>query len=174
MFRVTRDDVILFPFTEAELQGGDGGLFQEYVAYANRRVSFDCIDENEKPANGFRANLIIVGHGTSEPAHWHTIAAHEHASRSAPQVAALIKKLDFPTDPAHEILVWSCHSGGIGAFAQLLALHLTNHGYVGKKVWGCTVYAGSITTTLALSARETESGANRPATMADLDYWIGN
>ena len=170
MFRVSKKDVVLFPFSDRELR--NGGLEDEYFVYSNL-LGLDCIDEAEKPSNGFQRHLIIVGHGSQSAAHRQFIGGGKSFQRRVTDVAKTIATLGFPNDRDHEILVWSCHSGGVGGFAQLLALHLTSHGYSGIKVWGCNCYAGTINRHLRLTGRETEGGKNVKLDSDDLDYWIG-
>jgi hypothetical protein len=173
MFTVTKYDVAFFPFTEAELAEGTSNLDQEYSLYANRRGRhFDAIDLGEVAPREFKGNLIVVGHGTQEAAHKHMIGA-SRAMRSAPEVAKNIADMEFPKGPDSEILVWSCHSGVIGGFAQLLALHLIKHGYVGKKVWGCKVFSGLINERFKLTGRATENGVSGTLRESDLSFYIG-
>ncbi|MEO6877285.1 MAG: hypothetical protein ABI205_02310, partial [Gemmatimonadaceae bacterium] len=71
-------------------------------------------------------------------------------------------------------MVWSCHADIVGGFAQLLALHLINEGYTGKRVWGCKRFGGTIDADAGcLKASDQEREVPHRATEADAQFFIG-
>jgi hypothetical protein len=176
-FNVHEDnDVVLFPFKLTDM---DEELENEVKAYrANNLTVFDGEDYEDLAKHDFKENgrLIIFGHGTSKAEIKHQIFASKRARMCASEVAAIIATAGFPTGAANEIVCWSCKAGVPGGFAQMLALHLTSHGYTGKKVWAVKKYGGIIHLTRKYFKMAETAGDNvitRRATLADVTFWIG-
>jgi hypothetical protein len=168
-------DAILFPFLFADM---DGTLQGESFAYSNSDLK--CWDKGDAETEaathdwGDAGRLIIYGHGSDAVDRRHHLYGAHNKIVTPMDLAHYIKTLNFPAGPDHEIIVWSCHSGGVGRFAQLLALHLINEGYTGKRVWGCNKYGGTIDRAQkCLKAADTTREVPHPATGADASFYIG-
>lgn len=173
-FTIDNTDLVFFPFTDAEM---DQGIAYEEFMMNNMTDMADVANAGENPQwNSRTGHLYIFGHGTQSSAHKHKISGGRGPSKTAPEVAKMIKDMGFPTGSTNEIIVWSCHSGVVGGFAQMLTLHLINEGYTGKKVWGCKTYTGVVKTNkrLRVSDSERSSRVIRYATGADVSYYFGS
>jgi hypothetical protein len=167
-------DVVLFPFPYADL----GGLQREAGAYRHRDLNVWDLDDiaTDSAAHnwGSTGRLIIYAHGSDEVGYRHRLYAGKDTFKSAPDVAKAIKAAGFPIGASNEIVVWSCHAGIVGGFAQLLALHLINEGYTGKRVWGCKRFGGTIDADAGcLKASDQASEVPHRATEADAQFFIG-
>jgi hypothetical protein len=170
-------DAILFPFNPSAM---DRGLGEESWAYSSAGFNvWDTADAERESAThawGAGGRLIIYGHGSAALDRRHHMYGDTEGDVivTPPELAALIKKLNFPKGAGNEIIVWSCHSGKPHGFAHLLALHLINEGYTGKKVWGCTKYGGTIDRAhKCLKASEEVGDRTHRATDEDTSFYIG-
>jgi hypothetical protein len=169
--KVDKDnDLVFFPLPASELTGAVG---LEQMRYLNR-MNLDCCDLDDKRKWDKSGHLFIFGHGTGTGLNKHQIGGDGRVMRAAWDVAKDIAEMGFPKGADNEIYAWSCYSGVVGGFAQLLALYLTNYGYTGKKVWACNKYTGLISDTLHLQVAESSSSPRpRRAEAGDITYWVG-
>ncbi len=170
------NDAVLFPFT---LQEMDEDLRNEVKAYrANNLTVYDGDDYEDLAKHDYKSDgrLVIFGHGTSKAEIKHYVFGGKRVKCAAWDVAKIIATAGYPKGAEHEIVCWSCKAGVAGGFAQMLALHLTSEGYVGKKVWAVRKYGGTIHLKkkyLTMSEAAEKVVVTRKATLADVTFWIG-
>ena len=171
--KVNKDkDVILFPFTEMELNSDDF-MNAEYGKYANSlELEVFDLDDLNKEAPKFEGNLIIIGHSTNDMQHKHKLSSGSKI-RYAEDVAKMIAKAKFPKGAKNQIIVWSCYGGVDCGFSHLLATHLTSYGYTGKQIWGSKYPTGVINEDLFLRVK-VNGPTPRRASASDVTQWIGS
>ena len=167
-FTIDATDKVYFPMTDAEM---DAGLQSESFSMCR---DYDCCDLGTPEKWGEKAGMLFIwGHGSAQSDIKHLIRGRMGAGgRSAKDVAADIAEMEFPKGADPEICVWSCYSGVVGGFAQLLTLYLIRHGYTGKRVWGCNLLTGT-NDSGRLQVYSTRTSAKRAAQMADVRFYIG-
>ncbi len=172
MFKVTDDDALFFPFAPADLGSSAGAtLAGEYNQYLRRWGAFHVGDTWTYDTRQ-NARLYVIGHGTNEAGYKSFLQAEAGGNVTVSEIAKRIKDFNFPVGPGHDVVAWSCQSGGVGNFAQLLTLYLLNQGYSGHKVWGSKLATGMMTGDGTLMVKP-DGGVQRAAVDDDLDHYIG-
>src|SRR5262245_56777838 len=145
-FRLNQtSDVIFFPFFNSEMKGIE--LEVEFMLYDRYFHVWDIKRMQARAPKhdwGKDGQLFVYGHGYDTPEDRNYIYAKRNSDsrRLADQVATYVAEMKFPVDDDHPIVVWSCHSGRPGGFAQMLTLHLIKKGYFGKRIYGCNKFGG--------------------------------
>jgi hypothetical protein len=169
-FKINETDKVYFPFRDDEMEVR---LAAEQFTMSRK---LDCFDRQNFEEWDKTGQLFVWGHGSQKSEIKHLIRGTlGTGGRAAWQVADDVAEMKFPKGAGNEIVVWSCHSGVVGGFAQLLTLHLINHGYLGKKVWGATKYTGTIDADKSLRVCDSleDDAAIYKATDADVSFYIG-
>jgi hypothetical protein len=168
-FTIDATDKVYFPMKDSDM---DDSLNTENWLMVQRN---DCCELSDplEPWGDKTGMLFIWGHGSAQDDIKHLIRGKlGTGGRSAREVAADIAAMGFPTGPDNEICVWSCFSGVVGGFAQLLTLYLIRHGYTGKKVWGSKFLTGTNVSD-RLQVFPTRDSAKRDAQSSDVTFYIG-
>lgn len=178
-FRLNKtSDVVFFPFRMGEMERAMQAESMYFASNLDLNV-WDAgeIDKIVGHNWGVDGQLVIFGHAGGVSPYKNNIYSTDNPRTATPkssaEVAQMIADMGFPRGPQHEIVVWACNSGGVTCFTHMLTLHLTRHGYLAKRVYGCTTFSGTISPTLRLRAADGESSPRRNATAADTDYYIG-
>jgi hypothetical protein len=170
-FKISRSqDLVFFPFRGSQFDGE-----MELEQMMMNRYNLDTCDLDEKRTWDKTGDLFIFGHGTKDDDSKHLISGGRGEARTAWDVADDIAEMRFPQGNDNQIVVWSCYSGVVGGFAQLLTLHLINKGYTGKRVWGSLKYTGTIdgSRNLRVSDSEASNRVIRLATRGDVTCYTG-
>ena len=166
-YAIDDTDKVYFPMKQSEM---DDYLDAENTVMCHR---YDCFDLDQLEDWNKTGVLFVWGHGSQDVGSRHLIRGKlGQGGRSAKDVAADIASTGFPKGADPEIIVWSCYSGVVGGFAQLLCLYLIKHGYTGKRVWGSKKLTGT-NDGHYLTVFDAGASAKRRAQLADVTYYIG-
>ena len=181
MLQLMKQDVVLFPFPDKDLNGGLGGEQARTIHYRFNVMDIDEFKKTKGSKFKGSAQLVVIAHGSGDQGYTGLLQADTNTRITAAELADVIGPSGFVKTKdngvqsfMNEIYIWSCKSGVHGGFASQFAREMKRYGVTQLNIYGSTQNTAPVNQLGQLMVKEDGKDA-RPATAADMTvFWGAN
>jgi hypothetical protein len=181
MLQLMKQDVVLFPFPDKDLNGGLGGEQGRTIHYGFKVMDIDEFKKTKGSKFKGSAQLVVIAHGSGDQGYTGLLKGDTNTMITAVELADVIGPSGFVKTRdngvqsfMNEIYIWSCMSGVQGGFASQFAREMKRYGVTQLNIYGSTRNTAPVNAKGQLMVKEDGQNA-RPAIAGDMTvYWGAN